>query len=134
MKNLVIIFGETNPIISEAVQKLLFQAGYKWGGRWGGSNPTTVGNNNQGALFAYESGKITYADEQYGRQNDQHGPLVDLTKEPIIKLIELLEITPVRVKLNSAYTAEVSEDKKTVKVGCQTFDSTKIKELAKLLE
>lgn len=37
------------------------------------------------------------------------------------------------VKLNSEYTAVVSADKKTVKVGCQDIPATKIDELYKLI-
>jgi anti-sigma28 factor (negative regulator of flagellin synthesis) len=40
----------------------------------------------------------------------------------------------VSVKLNSEYTAKVDQSKKTVQVGCQTFEFEKIEELYKAIK
>lgn len=78
--------------------------------------------------FVYES-NVTYGDvPYYTAHRSEYSELLD-ARTQMGEIIDRLEKKPISVKLNEGYTAVVADDLKTVTVGCQTFEVSKIQQL-----
>jgi len=114
MKNLNLKFRVHNEQHSEAIQKRLFELGYKWS------------NGDVGVADTKKS--YLYADSSfgYGTTNDffEKDDRKEATLDELYKMSK-----PNTVKLNDEMTAEIYDDK--VVVGCQEFTHKSIKKLYK---
>lgn len=83
-----------------------------------------VGNGVATSVWVPTTSKygVTYSEVTWNGTGDYAGA-------PVIGL----DVAPKSVQLNSEYTAVVSADKRTVKVGCQDIPATKVDELYKAL-
>ena len=105
---------------SRAIQKRLFELGHAWA-----SDGKTPSNLNMPFLFAeYAVKDITHAD------NENYFQYHEYTESTLDDLFE--EVKPIKVKLNSQYTAVVYKDK--IVVGCQEFTMEVFEELKKAVD
>lgn len=102
----------TNPNLSKFIADTATAAGKN-------SYPNTV---QTGTIFIGEDGMIdSYSG---GGIRSRHNP-TEVTIEEFLALLE--KPKTISVKLNNQYTAEISKD--SVKVGCQSFEYSKIEEI-----
>lgn len=103
---------------SKAVQEVLFKLGYTWSAR------STEFVDTEGlSIITTDNGRIYYGGDDEEKSYDKIN-IDDLYK----MLSEKTE--SVKVELSNEYTAEIQQDG-SVKVGCQDFSFSKIKELYK---
>lgn len=123
------LFRIHNPQHSEAVQKRLFELGFKWS--FGGTTTLQFKNKSQLWLHADEM-SIRYGDKKE-TIDDRKSETRELTLDDLYKPdCPLVKPQSVQVKLNDGHTAEVT--KEGIKVGCTTFPLSVVAELAAAVE
>ena len=110
------------PGMSKMIQMYLFSKGYKWAG---GECATPQNLSRYGIVIDIKRKAILYYSD---RESFNRGGEIEINPWELTDLLE----EKCSVKLNENYTAVLDDG--VVKVGCQTFEESKILELADIIK
>lgn len=122
-KPFAVMVGQSE-LLNVAVQQIAFKAGLEWFSSEGEVLPIQDTSDSEYTIDFDRS--LAYADRDWFITN---GYEVLDARTQMGEIIDRLENKTIEVQLNDDYRALVSEDLKTVKVGCQTFEVSKIQQL-----